>query len=85
MIIKQLDWREIFTDRGDGSKDHAGWEAASGFGVWYSIEQYFGSDSYGWEAKLDYEVLSDHDDPDLAKQAAQDDFEQRIYSAVVAK
>lgn len=75
--LRRLDWQETFTDRGDGSKDQTGWEADSGFGSWYSVEQYFGSDSYGWETKFYCEVISDHDDPEQAKKAAQDDFEIR--------
>ena len=78
--LRRLDWQETFTDRGDGSKDQTGWEADSGFGSWYSVEQYFGSDSYGWETKFDCEVISDHDDPEQAKKAAQDDFERRASS-----
>jgi hypothetical protein len=76
--LRKLFWLETFTDRGDGSKDQDGWEADSGFGSWYSIEQYFGSDSLGWQVKFEYDVIADHDDPDKAKESAQADFERRV-------
>lgn len=80
--VKPLDWQETFTDRGDGSKDQTGWEADSGFGAWYAINQYFGSDSYGWEVQFDFDVIADCDDPDKAKAAAQADYEKRISAAL---
>lgn len=76
--LRKLGWLETFTDRGDGSKDQDGWEADSGFGSWYTIEQYFGSDSLGWQVKFEYDVIADHDDPDKAKESAQADFERRV-------
>lgn len=80
--IRPLDWQETFVDRGDGSKDQSGWEADNGFNGWYSIEMYFGSDSYGWSVQFDTDVIGDFDDPDRAKAAAQKHFEQRISLAL---
>jgi hypothetical protein len=82
--IRPLDWKETFTDCGDGSKDHAGWEADSGFGSWYSVDMYFGTDSYGWEVSFDCGIVGDFDDPEKAKAAAQADFEQRVRAALAA-
>lgn len=82
MGVKQLDWQETFIDRGDGSKEVSGWEADSGFNQWYTVEQYFGSDSLGFTAVFDFETISDHDDPEDAKKSAQADFERRINSAI---
>lgn len=76
--VRKLVWLETFADRGDGSKEQDGWEADSGFGSYYSIEQYFGSDSFGWQVKFEYAVIADHDDPDKAKETAQVDFERRV-------
>lgn len=76
--LRKLVWLETFTERGDGSKEQDGWEADSGFGSWYSIDQYFGSDSLGWRVKFEYDVIDDHDDPDKAKESAQADFERRV-------
>lgn len=79
---RALDWQEILTDRGDGSSDVTGWEADSGFGPWYSVEQYFGSDSYGWLVDYDAVQIGDFDDPDRAKKCAQDDFAKRVAAAL---
>lgn len=79
--VKRLEWIETFVDRGDGGQDQSGFEADSCFG-WYSIEMYFGSDSYGWQVKFDCEVIADKDDPDDAKAAGQADFDRRIRSVV---
>lgn len=81
-IARPLDWQETFTDRGDGSKDLTGWEAETHFGTWYSVEQYFGSDSYAWHVKHDFDVVADCDDPDQAQAAAQADFEKRVRAVV---
>lgn len=84
VAIKPLEWQGTFIDRGDGSQDQAGWEADTGFGVWYEIEQYFGSDSYGYRVSFDYEMIGDHDDPSQAKATAQKHFEKRISAALSA-
>ena len=84
LAIKSLKWQGTFIDRGDGSQDQAGWEADTGFGVWYQIEQYFGSDSYGYRVSFDHEMIGDHDDPDQAKATAQKHFEKRIRAALSA-
>ncbi len=81
-MIRQLEWQPIYVDRGDGGQDEAGWEADTGFGVFYGIDEYFGSDSYGWKVCMDYEAIGDFDDPEKAKACAQADFERRIQSAL---
>lgn len=82
MPVRALDWQETFTDRGDGSSDHTGWEAPSGFGPFYEIDQYFGSDSYVWQVRYDLERIGDFDDPDQAKACAQEHFAERVTSAL---
>lgn len=76
-LARALDWQETVIDRGDGTTEPDGWEADSGFGCHYSIEMYFGSDSFGWQVKFDYDVIGDADDPSVAKAIAQEDFERR--------
>lgn len=80
--VKLLDWQETYVDRGDGSKEVNGWEADSGFGSWYEILMYFGSDSYGWQVRFDCDVIADHDDPERAKAAAQEHFASRVRAAI---
>lgn len=78
--VKPLDWQTTYVDRGDGQKEESGWEADNGFNQWYSVEMYFGTDSYGWQVKFDCDVIADHDDPERAKAAAQEHFASRILS-----
>lgn len=80
--IRSLDWQETLVDRGDGSSEVGGWEAESGFGNFYSVEQYFASDSYGFLAKFEFDVIGDFDDPDRAKECAQKDFEKRALDLI---
>jgi hypothetical protein len=80
--VLPLNWIETFIDRGDGSQDSSGWEAESGFGPFYTIEMYFGSDSYGWEVLFDSAPIGDFDDPDKAKAFAQTDFAKRVLAAL---
>lgn len=82
LAVKALEWQETHTDRGDGTSEATGWEAGSGFGSWYEIIQYFGSDSFGWQVRFDCDLIADKDDPEAAKAAAQSDFETRILSAL---
>lgn len=82
--IKPLAWEETYCERGDGHSEVSGWEAENGFGAWYAIEQYFGSDSYGWQAKFDHEIIGDSDDPAKAKSIAQAHYEARIRAALSA-
>lgn len=78
-----LQWEENVVDRGDGANECYGFEADSGFGSWYVIERYFGSDSYGWTVEFDLQKLGDVDDPNHAKDIAQADFQRRI-AAILA-
>jgi hypothetical protein len=78
--VKPLDWQTTYVDRGDGQKEESGWEADNGFNQWYSVETYFGTDSYGWRVMFDCDVIADHDDPERAKAAAQEHFASRILS-----
>ena len=80
--VRALDWQEILVDRGDGSSDVGGWEADSGFDNFYSVEQYFASDSYGFSVKFEFDVIGDFDDPDRAKECAQKDFEKRALALI---
>lgn len=80
--VRKLDWQETYADRGDGGKDHTGWEAENGFGEYYTVEMYFGSDSYGWQVNFDYTMLGDFDDPERGKACAQADFERRILACL---
>ncbi len=80
--VRGLDWQETFVARGDGSHDLRGWESDNGFGSYYSIEQYFASDSYGFSVTFDYISLGTFEGGDQAKAAAQADFERRINSAL---
>jgi hypothetical protein len=78
---RDLDWQETFSDRGDGSRDLAGWEANSGFGPWYDISIYFGD---GWRVTYDSIPIGDADSPERAKKIAQDDFANRVLYALSA-
>ena len=78
--VKPLDWQTTYVNRGDGQKEESGWEADNGFNQWYSVEMYFGADSYGWRVMFDCDVIADHDDPERAKAAAQEHFASRILS-----
>lgn len=80
--VKPLDWQETFVDRGDGGSDLSGWEANNGFDSWYNIEQYFASDSYGWTIYFDYKLIADCDDPEVAKEQAQQHFSAVILAAL---
>ena len=74
--VRELVWVETHDDRGDGSSEHnGGYEADSAFGV-YEIGMGFGSDSYYWSAQDEAgNEIGNFDDPDLAKAAAQADYE----------
>lgn len=78
--VRALDWEETSEERGDGSVETLGWEADDGNGDWYTVEQYFGSDSYGWRVKFIHDFVADCDDPDTAKARAQEHFEARSAS-----
>ena len=83
--VKPLEWTEVTSARSDEdpTPEHTGdYEAATPFGTYY-IEQYFGSDSYGWNVTINgYDPVADKDDPEDAKAAAQTDYERRILSAL---
>lgn len=80
--VKSLAWVDVYSHREDGGTDVIGWEADTGFGVVYGIDEYFASDSYGWEVCLDYQKIGDFDDPAQAKAFAQADYGQRILGAL---
>lgn len=83
--VKALEWKEVTAARSDEDPtlEHTGdYEAGTPFGTYY-IEQYFGTDSYGWEVTVNgYDKVADKDDPSDAKAAAQADYERRILSAL---
>ena len=85
--VKPLEWDEITEQRSaeEPIHEHTGdYEAITPIGNYY-IEMYFGSDSYGWEVRLDsVGKVADCDDPDTAKAAAQADHESRILAALDA-
>jgi hypothetical protein len=84
--VKALEWEEVTAARSDEdpTREHTGdYEADTAFGP-YCIEQYFGSDSYGWQVTFDFSIIADKDDPEAAKAAAQADFNRRILSALAA-
>lgn len=72
--IKALDWQELSSDRGDGSRETTGWEADSGFGAWYIIEIGTG----GFKVAFDGLAIGETIHPERAKSAAQEDFEKRV-------
>jgi len=84
--VKALEWVEITQARSAEDPRHeptGSYEATTPFGI-YSVEMYFGSDSYGWQVTFGIEeTIADCDDPNNAKAAAQADFERRIISALV--
>jgi len=80
--VRELEWQATFVDRGDGSMESSGWEADSGFGVWYEIKMGFGSDSYCWPVYFDSEIIADCDDPEQAKERAQKHYAERILAAL---
>lgn len=84
--VRDLEWEEVTAARSDADphREHTGdYEAVSPIGVYY-IEQYFGTDSYGWRVTLHgSDDVADKDDPEDAKAAAQADFDRRIRSALV--
>lgn len=82
--IKPLEWEAVEEDRGDGSSDLTGdWIAHTPFGS-YSIVVGFGSGYYVFDLYFgEMDLISSHDDPELAKAAAQADYEARIRSAIV--
>lgn len=82
-VINPLKWNDVYSHREDGGTDLIGWEADTGFGVYYGIDEYWASDSHGWELCLDYEKLGDFDDPDQAKAFAQKHYAERISSAIL--
>ena len=77
-LAKALQWEETF----DGSGKSNGFVAETSFGLRYRIDQYFGSDSYGWNVLLGSVWIADCDDPNAAKAKAQEDFELRIWACV---
>lgn len=85
--VKPLEWTEIMSARSneDPTPEHTGdFEATTPFGTYY-IEQYFGSDSYGWNVTINgYDSVADRDDPEDAKSAAQADYERRVVSALAS-
>lgn len=85
-VMRDLVWEEIREKRSneDPNTEVVGWEAATAFDSYYLIEQYFGTDSYGWHVTHSCASVGDYDDPDLAKAAAQADYERRILSALSA-
>lgn len=84
--MRDLVWEEIREKRSDEdpNTEVVGWKAATAFDSYYVIEQYFGTDSYGWQVTHSCASVGDYDDPDLAKAAAQADYERRILSALSA-
>lgn len=80
--VRKLDWETTFEDRGDGSSEEKGFEAEAPWGNWYRIEMYFASDSYGWQVEYDHTILGNFDDPDKAKDCAQDHFDKCVTAAL---
>ncbi len=86
VAVKPLEWRAIERARSDEdprTEETGDHEATSPFGEYY-IECGFGSDSYVWSVSFCGDFLTDKDDPEAAKSAAQSDFETRIRSALVS-
>jgi hypothetical protein len=89
--VKPLVWEDVMIDRGDGHSEPTGdYEARCAWGGYY-IEMGFGSDSYYWSVETNIlksgetnilRVGCSFDDPDLAKAAAQADYDARILSAL---
>lgn len=86
-VVKALEWEEVTAARSNEDPTHeptGDYEAVSPIGVYY-IEQYFGSDSYGWRVTLNgCDDVADKDDPAQAKAAAQADYDRRIRSALAS-
>jgi hypothetical protein len=83
-VVKGLEWVEVSFARSDEDprREPSGdYEAGTPFGFYY-IEQYFGTDSYGWKVTFDSLPVADKDDPDAAKASAQADYEARVRSAL---
>ena len=71
VAVTAIEWHEITSPREDGRAEPTGdYEAANGLGSFYYIRCYFGSDSYGWEVTHDANFVSDHDNPEAAKESA---------------
>lgn len=80
--VKALEWREVTEDRGDGYRDATGdWDAVSALWTYY-IAVYGASDVPRWELLLNGVPLSDHEDPESAKAAAQAHFDAAIASVL---
>jgi hypothetical protein len=83
--VRKLEWVEDTSARSDENptfEPTGDYEAETPFGTYY-IEQYFGSDSYGWKVILSgFGEIADRDDPEDAKASAQADFERRILAAL---
>src|SRR5690606_11877800 len=86
-VVKTLEWDEVTAARSneDPTREPTGdYEAVSPIGVYY-VEQYFGSDGYGWRVTLHgSDDVADMDDPEDAKAAAQADYGSRILSALAS-
>ena len=82
--VKALEWRAIEERRSDedpSAEETGDFEAESPVGEYY-IEAGFGSDSFVWSVSFRGDFISDWDDLDTAKAAAQADYENRIRSAM---
>jgi len=82
--VRKLEWHEVTTARSaeDPTQEPTGdYEAVSPVGIYY-IQMYFGTDSYGWNVMLNHDDISDKDDPEDAKAAAQADYETRVLAAL---
>lgn len=84
--VKPLEWRAIEVARTDAdpmTEPTGDYEAQSQVGA-YSIEMYFGTDSYGWAVyDRDDNCIGDCDTPEGAMKAAQDHFNALILSALI--
>ena len=84
--VKPLVWVEVCERRSDEDphEEHTGgYEADCGFGS-YVIDIGFGSDCYYWSVVSpdQFDIGSDFEDPELAKAAAQADYDARIRAAI---
>jgi hypothetical protein len=80
VTVKPLDWSEILVDRGDGMKEVDGWEADSGFSLFYTIE--VKADCF--RVDFDHQNLGEFETEREAKSCAQNDYACRICDAFAA-
>lgn len=82
--VRELEWKEIYADRGDGQSDFTGeWGASCILGV-YAINISICGDMHApWELfDADNGKIGNFDTMDAAKAAAQADYERRVMSSL---